>query len=110
MELDRKKFNIQILIAVIISLLFHLIIDPYFYFPFLKDNFPIPDFLDEESFSITTLSLWIFSFSVVFFYYPDNFIINNFLVSSLVPLLFVVITEFLSSFFLDIFHIFGLFY
>jgi hypothetical protein len=102
-EINKRKFIIQIAIAVTITLLFHFLIDPYLYHPYIKNFFG--DYLSGSPFAITTLSVWLFSFSFAFFYYPDNEAINNFLVSGFPPLASILAFEFYSLVFLDFFHI-----
>jgi len=101
--LDRKKFLIQILIAVGISILFQFLIDPYIYDPFIREV--IGGMEGGDAIVICSLSMWFFSFTCVYFYYPDNEILVNYLFCSLIPLSVIVGFEFARLFFIDFLHI-----
>ena len=102
-ELDRKKFLIQILIAVGISIFFQLIIDPWIYDPYIRNV--MGGLEGEDAIVITSLSMWFFSFSIAYFYYPKNEIITNYLICALLPLALIVGVEFARLFFIDFLHI-----
>lgn len=104
--LNRKKFLIQILIAVGISVLFQFVIDPYIYDPIIRTLFGgVMESLG--AIVITSLSMWFFSFSISFFIYPDNELVNSYLFCALIPLGFLVAIEFIViHLFFDFLHIF----
>ncbi len=101
-SLDKKGFLIQILIAIIISVLLQIIVVPLIIDP-LTSRFPTI-FERRATILITTLSFWFFSFSVAFFFYPENELINSYLLCSFIPLLVIIIQEFMGLFFFDILH------
>ncbi|MFX0133208.1 MAG: hypothetical protein ACFFDN_06145 [Candidatus Hodarchaeota archaeon] len=101
-SLDNKRFLIQILIAVIISVLLQIVIVPLVIDP-LTRRFPTI-FERRATILITTLSFWFFSFSVAFFFYPENEIINSYLLCSFIPLVIIIIQEFIALFFFDVLH------
>ncbi|MFX1453208.1 MAG: hypothetical protein ACFFCM_20410 [Promethearchaeota archaeon] len=102
-SLDKKRFLIQILIAVVISVLLQIVIVPLIIDP-LTRRFPTI-FETRATILITTLSFWFFSFSVAFFFYPENEIIDSYLLCSIIPLIIIIIQEFVSLFFFDILHL-----
>ena len=102
-SLDKKRFLIQILIAVVISVLLQILVVPFIIDP-LTRKFPTL-FETRATILITTLSFWFFSFSVAFFYYPENEIINSYLLCSLIPLVIIIVQEFISLFFFDVLHL-----
>jgi hypothetical protein len=102
--LNKKKFLIQILIAICISVFFQFVIDPLIYDPYIRQQlmvFPEP----PGSIVICSLSMWFFSFSLAFLYYPSNTIINSYLYCALIPLSLLVGIEFTYLFFYDFLHI-----
>ncbi len=102
--IDRKRFIIQILIAVAISVLFQLVIDPFIYDPYVRQN--PANFIDAgKAIVITSMSMWFFSFALAFFYYPENEIITSFLTCAFIPLAAIVAIEFASLFFYDFLHV-----
>ncbi|NVM00869.1 MAG: hypothetical protein HWN67_00915 [Candidatus Helarchaeota archaeon] len=101
-SLDKKRFLIQILIAAIISVLLQIFIVPLIIDP-LTRRFP-NIFERRVTILITTLSFWFFSFSVSFFFYPENEIINSYLLCSFIPLVIIIFLEFIELFFFDILH------
>jgi len=105
--LIKRKFLIQIVIAINISILFQLIIDPLIYDPYIRQQAVVfPE--TGESIVICSLSMWFFSFAIAFFYYPENNVINSYLYCALVPLALLVGIEFAFLFFIDFLHIFPL--
>ncbi|MBD3228929.1 MAG: hypothetical protein GF329_12140 [Candidatus Lokiarchaeota archaeon] len=55
---------------------------------------------------ITSLSQWFFSFSFAYIFYPDNEILNNYLLCGFMPLLIIVGVEFFVLYlFYDFLHI-----
>ncbi len=102
--LNRKKFIIQILIAIGISVFFQLVIDPLIYDPFIREN--LGGLIEAgDAIVICSLSMWFLSFSMAFLYYRNNEIINNYLFCAFLPLLLIVGFEFASLFFIDFLHI-----
>ena len=102
--LDKKKFLIQILVAIGISVLFQLVIDPVIYDPFIRDR--MGGFLEPgDAIVICSMSMWFFSFSLTFFIYRTNEIINNYLLCAFIPLAIIVGFEFATLFFIDFLHI-----
>lgn len=60
----------------------------------------------DSSRIIVTLSQWFFSFSVAFFYYPRNKIVNNYLFCGLLPVTFFLLYKFIFlQVFVDFLHI-----
>ena len=102
-SLDKKRFLIQIVLAVVISILLQLVVVPLIIDP-LTRKFPTI-FETRATILITTLSFWFFSFSVAFFFYPENEIINSYLLCSLIPLVVIIVQEFISLFFFDVLHL-----
>ena len=99
-ELDKKRFLIQLLIAVVISVLFQLLINPFIYEPFIRVHRRV--FVSPGDIVLTSISLWFFSFSFAFFYYQDNEMINSYLLCSFIPLIATFAIEFI---FYDFLHI-----
>ncbi|MHA1378533.1 MAG: hypothetical protein ACTSRG_09145 [Candidatus Helarchaeota archaeon] len=100
--IDRKKFIIHILFAIALSLIIQFFIYP------LVINY-ISRFQGTSTAQgqvyITSISCWCFAFSLAFLIYTDNEIINSILFCSIIPLLIIVIREFLNLFFFDLLHI-----
>ncbi|MHA1894754.1 MAG: hypothetical protein ACTSX4_09645 [Candidatus Helarchaeota archaeon] len=103
MDIDKKKFLIQIVIAVCISIFFQLMIDPWIYDPFIRNNMGVLE--AGNAIVITSLSMWFFSFSIAHFFYRDNEVINNYLLCSFPPLVVIIVVEFSSLVFIDFLHI-----
>ena len=104
-EIDNKKFLVQILIAAAISVVFQLFIDPFIYDPYVRQAMA-GGFIDPgDAIVITSMSMWFFSFSIAFFYYPENEIINSYLLCSFVPLIGIVAGEFICLMFYDFLHL-----
>ncbi|MHA1298726.1 MAG: hypothetical protein ACTSO9_04695 [Candidatus Helarchaeota archaeon] len=102
--INRKRFYIQIIIAVVISVIFQLLIDPFIYDPYVRKQ--IGGFIDPgNAIVITSMSMWFFSFSFAFLYYQDNEIINSYLLCAFIPLVGIVTIEFFSLLFWDFLHI-----
>lgn len=99
-KLDKKRFLIQLLIAVVISVLFQLIINPFIYEPFIRSQRSV--FINPGEIAVTSISIWFFSFSIAFFYYQDNELINSYLLCSLIPVIGTFVIEFI---FYDFLHI-----
>ncbi|MHA1265637.1 MAG: hypothetical protein ACTSRS_10415 [Candidatus Helarchaeota archaeon] len=100
---NKKKFIIQLLIALSISLFFQFILDPLVYTPYVRAQ--LSGFFEtENSIVICSLSMWFFSFAFAFFYYKNS-IITNYLVCSFIPLLLIVGIEFSFFLYYDFLHI-----
>ncbi|MHA1301348.1 MAG: hypothetical protein ACTSO9_18145 [Candidatus Helarchaeota archaeon] len=97
-----NKFIIQILIAIGISIFFQFFMAPYIIDPTLAWYTGKPQ---NSSTIIFTLSQWFFSFSVTYFYYPDNKILNNYLFSGLVGVTLFLVYKFINLIFIDFLHI-----
>ena len=102
-QLDWKKFLIQIVLAIGISIIFQLVIDPLIYDPFIRAEMGVLE--SSDAIVICSLSMWWFSFSMAFFIYRENEIINNYLLCAFLALLMIVGIEFASLFFIDFLHI-----
>lgn len=108
-DLKRKTME-QLLIAISISIFSYFIIDPYFFDPYIRKMV----FGDTGERLITSVSQWIFSFSIAFWYYRENPILNSYLVSGFLPVFGIVIYEFtLLHLYIDFIHftpLFAIFY
>ena len=103
--LDTKRFIIQILIAAIISVVFQFLIDPIIYDPYVRQAMA-GGFIDPgNAVVITSMSMWFFSFSIAFFYYPENEVINSYLLCAFIPLVGIIAGEFIGLMFWDFLHI-----
>ena len=101
-ELDTKKFAIQIVVAVTLTILIQ-----FFVYPLIIEtvlSMPGTQTAQNQLY-MTSISAWFLAFSLTFVIYPDNEIINSYLFCSLVPLSIIVFREFLELFFYDILHI-----
>ncbi len=107
-NLSLKEITIiQILIAILISLMFQFLI-PYSWQPLHLFTYGInAEHGDPEAnLVIFTVSQWYFSFSVAWFLYRKNKYINNFLVYSVAPLSTIIVPEFIVYFlFIDYIHL-----
>lgn len=101
--LDKRRFFIQIGIAVCISIFFQFVLDPYIYDPYIRDQMT-GLFEAGDAIVICSLSMWFFSFSLAFFYYKNE-LLTNYLICSFIPLLIIVIAEFTFFLFYDFLHI-----
>ncbi len=100
---NRKKFLIQIIVAIAISLCFQFVIAPFIIDPIMAFVTGEPQ---DSSRIIITLSQWFFSFSVAFFYYSRNKIVNNYLFCGLLPVTFFLLYKFIFlQVFVDFLHI-----
>lgn len=106
-ELSLKTITyIQILIAIIISLIFQFLI-PLSWQPLDTFLYGIRQHGDPGiNLVIFTISQWYFSLSLAWLIYRDNPYINNFLIYSIVPLGIIVVYEFFFLFlYYDYIHI-----
>ncbi|TFF85827.1 MAG: hypothetical protein EU551_03225 [Promethearchaeota archaeon] len=102
-QLNKKKFLIQIIIAIVISIFFQLIIDPLIYDPYVRGSIRI---LVGDAVVITSLSQWFFSFSFAYLYYRENEILENYLLCGFIPLVIIVGVELaVLGLFWDFLHI-----
>lgn len=102
--INKKRFFLQIIIAIGISVIFQLVVDPLIYDPFIRDQMS-GLFEAGDAIVICSLSMWFFAFSISFFIYRNNHIINNYLLCAFFPLVIIVAFEFGSLFFIDFLHI-----
>lgn len=100
-SLNRKRFGIQILVAILVALHMYFFIFPFILNPLLAIFFPLMVFPN----SISSISMWFFAFSCAYFIYPDNKILNNYLFCALFPLSYIVVFEWFGFFFWDFFHL-----
>lgn len=101
--MNRKKFLIQIIIAIAISVLFQFVIAPFIIDPVMAF---VTGEAQDSSRIIITLSQWFFSFSVAFFYYPKNELVNSYLFCGFLPVTFFLLYKFIFlQVFVDFLHI-----
>ena len=101
-DIEYRKFMIQIIIAISVSLFFHFIMAPFIIDPIMAFITGTP----QHSFIIITLSQWFFSFSIAYFYYPENPIVNNYLFAGFIPVILFLMNKFiLSRVYVDFLHI-----
>lgn len=102
-NIDKKKFLIQIVIAILISIFFQFVLDPFVYDPYVRESIRM---LAGDAIVITSLSMWFFSFSFAYLFYPDNEILSNYILCGFIPLLIIVGVEFFAlHMFYDFLHI-----
>jgi len=102
-SVNRKKFLIQIIVAIAISLCFQFVIAPFIVDPIMAFVTGEPQ---DSSRIIITLSQWFFSFSVVFFLDPHNKLINNYLFCGFLPVTFFLLYKFIFlQVFVDFLHV-----
>lgn len=102
-SINWNRFLIQIVVAISIALLMQFLIFPHVIMPFL--NLYYSQFMEFSQVPISSLSMWFFAFSCVYFIYPDNKFINNYIFCSFFPLMFIVSMEWMGLFFWDFFHL-----
>ncbi len=101
-EIDIKRFAIQIIFSVVISVLIHVFVYPMIINRLLQFQ---GTQTAQNQFYLTSLSCWFFAFSIAFLFYPDNEIVNSYLLCSLLVLVVIVAREFMQLFFYDALHI-----
>ncbi len=107
-ELNLKSITIiQVLFALIISLLFQFVIpmnwQPLYFF---GSNPNVQHFDEGANIVIFTVSQWYFSLSIAWFIKRDNPYINNVLIYSLIGLALTIISEIVSfGLFYDYYHL-----
>lgn len=107
-ELNLKSITIiQVLFALIISLLFQFVIPMNWQPLYLFGTGPNVQHFDEgANIVIFTISQWYFSLSIAWFIKRDNPYINNVLIYSLIGLAITIITEIVSfGLFYDYYHL-----